>query len=56
MGFLEKKMHPVDKSSLSILFQARSGVLQASSTFYASAKDQSPVDAKLVYYGRVREI
>ena len=28
----------------------------ASSTFYASAKDQSPVDAKLVYYGQIREI
>ena len=27
-----------------------------SSTFYVSAKDQSPVDAKLVYYGRVHEI
>ena len=27
MGFLEKKMHLVDINSLSILFQAKSGVL-----------------------------
>ena len=28
----------------------------ASYTFYASAKDQAPVDSKLVYYERVYEI
>ena len=28
MGSLDKKMHLVDMSSLSILFQAKSGVLQ----------------------------
>ena len=27
-----------------------------SSTFYASTKNQSPINAKLVYYGRVHEI
>ena len=43
----DKKSSYLQNSGVSIL---------ASSTFYASAKDQAPVDAKLVYYGRVHEI
>ena len=43
----DKKSSYLQNSGVSIL---------ASSSFYVSAKDQSSVDAKLVYYGRVHEI
>ncbi|XP_048502949.1 uncharacterized protein LOC104896462 [Beta vulgaris subsp. vulgaris] len=43
----DEKSSSLQNSGVSVL---------ASSTFYASAKDRNPVDAKLLYYGRIQEI
>ncbi|XP_010693722.1 uncharacterized protein LOC104906639 [Beta vulgaris subsp. vulgaris] len=46
-----------DEQSQKSLSVENSGVsIEASSSHYASAKDKSPIDAKLLYYGRVQDI